>query len=297
MQPLGIAPRVSIVIPTRNRHRSIQQCVSACLALEYPVDRYEILVIDDGSEPRLPRSDDPRVRVIRQPGAGPAAARNRGIHAASGVWIAFTDDDCRPSPGWLARLADVLSDAPNSLIGGHTMNALTGNPYAAASQFLVDYLYEYLDRRPRQRFFTSNNMAGSRERLLDIGGFDEGFPFAGAEDRDLCDRWTNSGGSLLYVRAAVIDHYHDMSLTGFLRQQFRYGSGAVVLSARRAARGFKLRPEPPTFYFGLLAAPFRSCSAGAALRLSTLLLLAQVANSAGFVVESWRRKVVTAAST
>ena len=264
----------------------VRECVEACLRLNYPEDGYEILVIDDGSTPPVPAFGLSKVRVIRQEPGGPATARNRGVQVARGQWIAFTDDDCRPCGDWLLRLTHALDASPHGLIGGYTRNALPLNPFSAASQFLVDYLYLYFENRPRQQFFTSNNMAASRDRLLQINGFDESFPLPAAEDRDLCDRWVESNGTLEYQPTAVVDHLHSMSLVGFLRQQYRYGRGARVLSQRRALRGLTFQPEPRTFYFGLFAAPFRSNPLGKALQLFFLLLLSQVANVAGFAMES-----------
>jgi glycosyltransferase involved in cell wall biosynthesis len=147
--------------------------LDACERLPYPKDRFEVVVVDDGSEPALPDFSAGNVRLIRQPAAGPAAARNRGILASAGRWIAFTDDDCRPRPDWLSQLERAFRDHPDALIGGLTHNTLLSNPYAEASQFLVSCLYSYFGKRPKQRFFTSNNMAASREKLLEIGGFDE----------------------------------------------------------------------------------------------------------------------------
>jgi GT2 family glycosyltransferase len=286
MRPARSAPSIAIIVPSHNRHAAIGDCVEACLRQQYDGD-FEVIVVDDGSEPPLAPWSDARVRLIRQPQAGPAAARNRGLRATSAERIAFTDDDCRPRPDWLARLSEC---APEALAGGHTVNALRENPFSSAAQFLVDFLYRYFDRRPRQRFLTSNNIAAARDRLLAIGGFDETFPLPAAEDRDLCDRWVESGGRLEYAPDAVVDHYHRLGLASFFRQQYRYGRGARALSRRRAARGLTFRPEPRTFYFELLGAPFRSTPAADALRLFGLLLLSQAANVAGFLAEGFRRE-------
>lgn len=88
-------PVVSVVIPTRNRERYLRQAIESVLAQSYP--DFEIIVIDDGSTdgtPNLARSfDNPRVRFISQMTAGPSEARNRGMHEATGDYIAFLDDD------------------------------------------------------------------------------------------------------------------------------------------------------------------------------------------------------------
>src|SRR5262245_47009388 len=136
-------PFASIVIPTLNRPNAIRDCLQACLRLDYPADLFEVIVIDDGSEPPVEPSADARVRVIRQSRQGPAAARNRGIQAARGPLLAFVDDDCRPRPNWLSALTTAWSAAPAALLGGHTSNGLPSNPFSAASQFLIDHLYDH----------------------------------------------------------------------------------------------------------------------------------------------------------
>jgi cellulose synthase/poly-beta-1,6-N-acetylglucosamine synthase-like glycosyltransferase len=115
------------------------------------------------------------------------------------------------------------------------------------------------------------------------------FPLPAAEDRDLCERWTECGGDLRFMPEAAVDHLHEMTLSSFLRQQYRYGQGALVLKHKRAARGINFRLEPSTFYFGLFAEPFRSRSLRTAASLFALLFLSQLANVTGFFVETFRR--------
>src|SRR5208282_2909987 len=88
---------VSVIVPTWNGAGKIKHCLAALHSQN--LDRpFEIVVVDDGS------TDDtvevvagyPRVRVISQPNAGPAAARNRGAREALGDIVVFTDDHCEP---------------------------------------------------------------------------------------------------------------------------------------------------------------------------------------------------------
>ena len=280
-------PFASIVIPSRNRPQALRECVTACLRLDYPADRFEVIVVDDGSEPPVCACCwDARVRVIRQSPGGPAAARNCGMASARGELLAFTDDDCRPRPDWLRNLADAWMESPATLLGGHTRNGYPANGFSTASQFMVDHLYEYYARdRGSARFFTSNNLAGSRDRIKAIGGFDPSFPLPAAEDRDLCDRWREKGGTLTYVPDAIVDHYHGMSLAGFLRQQFQYGRGAAVLRTKRSRRGVEYHVEVRYFSLGLLAAPFHRMGTVVATRTAALLFTAQICNVLGFVYQ------------
>jgi GT2 family glycosyltransferase len=292
----GSGPRrFSIVVPTYDRLRRLAACLDALAALDYPRDAYEVVVVDDGSSTPLDdvvaaHAGDATVRLHRQANAGPACARNAGLAHATGDWLAFTDDDCAPEPGWLAALAAAADAHPDALLGGHTTNGLDGNRCAAASQLLVTYLYEELRAGPGEAsepaFFASNNIAAPAGRLRDLGGFDAAFPLAAGEDRDLCDRWRHAGGRLVHVPEAVVVHRHDLDLRGYWRQHAAYGRGAYRFHRARAARGGgRVRLEPSRFYARLVARPFRDGPAPRALELAGLLGLSQVANAAGYATE------------
>ncbi|MGI9173748.1 MAG: glycosyltransferase [Rhodothermales bacterium] len=133
--------------------------------LDYPRDRFEVIVVDDGGDIPLDATTAPfhsrlTLTLHRQANAGPASARNRGASLAQGPYLAFTDDDCAPAPDWLARLAERFEDAPRAMLGGRTINALPRNPFAEASQVLISYLYAYERQQPGgMGFVASNNIA------------------------------------------------------------------------------------------------------------------------------------------
>ena len=169
---------------------------------------------------------------------------------------------------------------PQHMVGGRTVNALTNNPYATASQLLVNYLYEYYNRDPdHARFFTSNNLALPAELFHRIGGFDVRLTRAAGEDRDLCARWLEQGYGLFYEPAAVVCHAHDLTLRKLWRQHFQYGRAAFYFHRQRGRRA---KMEPPAFYLRLLRYSFSQGRGYAALGLAMLLGLSQVANAAGY---------------
>jgi glycosyltransferase involved in cell wall biosynthesis len=285
-------PEFSIVIPTFNRQARLNQCLTAIAALEYPRDRFEVIVVDDGSpqpaEEIVGRfRDHLDIRYLRRPHEGPAAARNAGARIARGDYLAFTDDDCAPSPGWLRAFAEALRGGTDCALGGRTLNALPENTFSQASQHLILYLYEYFNVDPHSaKFFASNNFAVLRTRFLAVGGFDPSFARAAAEDRELCDRWVGGRGQLVYVADAVVYHAHRLGFATFLRQHFSYGRGAFHFHRVRAAR---LRAphtlEPISFYVGILHFPFRLERRWPAARIALLLVLSQAANAAGYAWE------------
>src|ERR1700743_3096972 len=94
---------VSMVIPAHNAAATRGECLTAATAQVFSRAKdVEIILVDDGS------TDSPGgigeragIRVMRRENGGAAAARNSGLEAASGKWVAFTDADCVPSRRWL----------------------------------------------------------------------------------------------------------------------------------------------------------------------------------------------------
>lgn len=279
--------RFSIVIPSRDRPRRLRSCLDAVSRIAFPRERFETIVVDDGGRQSLDSGGwDAAARseaqVVRQPHAGPGAARNRGAAEARGEVLVFLDDDCAPVPEWLQALDRALAASPGAGVGGRTVNALPENPWSTASQTLIDYLYHYYNTgfRP-DPMFTTSNLALPRTEFERVGGFDERFARAGGEDREICLRWVRAGGRLVYAPDAVVLHSHQLAARSFLRQHFTYGRGAADF---HRLRGSGPIPEPPSFYRDLILFPWRRRVRGKA-RMSALLALSQVANAAGYAWE------------
>ncbi len=286
-------PTFSIIVPTYARPKQLATCLEAIAGLDYPRERFEVLVVDDGGDGSLegvvaPLRRQINVRLLTQPHAGPAAARNTGAAQARGQVLVFIDDDCAPAPGWLRGLTSSLAEEPGHLVGGRTVNALEENPYAGASQMLIAYLYEhYTSEAGQPQFFATCNLAVPKERFLAVGGFDSSFPSAAGEDREFCDRWQCCGHRMIYAPQAIVYHYHDLTLRAFWRQHVCYGRAAYRFHALRASRNREsINLEPLSFYLNLLRHPFLVSRRQRAIPLAMLLTLSQVANAVGFL---WAR--------
>jgi GT2 family glycosyltransferase len=286
-----VTPAISVIVPTSNRPVELVACLEALGRQTFPAEAFEVVVVDDGSADGCLVSDavasaGGSARVVRQERSGPATARNLGAAVARADWLAFTDDDCRPEPGWLASFAAVAERHLDCALGGRTLNLLVGNRYSEASQCLIGFLYRYYNQDAEHaRFFTSNNMMLPRRTFQELGGFDPSFTRAAAEDRDLCDRWRRSGRRMVYVPEARVGHAHALTLLTFLHQHLSYGRGAALFHKRRAERAdVALRVEPLRFYLDVVAEPFHSAPIAAALPTSVLLACAQAANAVGFLL-------------
>jgi glycosyltransferase involved in cell wall biosynthesis len=288
--------KFSIIIPTRHRPAALRACLRSIAALDYPRSEFEVLVVDDGGG--VPRDVEQEfaptinLRLVGQPHMGPATARNRGMQLARGEYLAFTDDDCLVAPGWLSALERALQAHPRALVGGATCNAPDSSIYAVASQNIIDFLYEYYaSARSLTRFFASNNLGVRRDLLLSVGGFDETFPRAAAEDRELCERWQEAEGLMHFAEDAQVTHVIPLSFARYVRQHWRYGQGADHLQRARQRRGHshhRPRIEPLRFYMGLVAFPLRRRADFRAVGLMLLAMLSQVIYGLAYYLERGR---------
>lgn len=287
-------PTFSVIVPTYNRPDALTECLAALASLDYPHDRFEVIVVDDGGEASLNAVLDPfrpriNLTLLRQLNLGPGAARNTGAAAAKHEYLAFTDDDCRPRSDWLLRLADALKQSPQALIGGLCVNAYPRNLCCVASQTILDVINSHFNcDHDRAVFFPSDNIALSREMFFEIGGFNSAFRCS--EDRDLCDRWVAKGWRLAFRQQVVVEHARVMGLIGFCKQHFGYGRGAWRFHRSRELRGSGSFEVDGNFYLKCFAQPWRTHPVYLALPLSALLFLWQVMNTAGFFYEKLRRK-------
>jgi O-antigen/teichoic acid export membrane protein/GT2 family glycosyltransferase len=291
-------PRFSVVVPTYGRPAALEGCLQGLRAQAYPPEQYEVIVVDDGSAPADHAAATALcarygARLLAQPHAGPGRARNHGAAQARGGWLAFTDDDCRPEPGWLEALHAALARHPGAAVGGPVVNALPRNPYAAASQALIGFLHGYYNRDADDAgFLTSNNLALPAADFHALGGFDAALPLAAAEDRELCERWRGLGRRLVYAPRAVVAHAHTLTVRAFWQQHFRYGRGAHACRLARRQRGQPPAPvEPPRFYLGLARAVTRAMPPGWRALGPVLALASQAAHTLGFLYQQRRHGV------
>lgn len=281
--------RFSLIITTFNRPASLARTLAALARTDYPHNQFEVIVVDDGGSEPLDGivagfSTEMNVRLIQQSNGGPAKGRNKGAEVARNEFLAFTDDDCQPAPGWLFALAQRLQRSPERLVGGRTVNGLTENPYSTASQVILDMVYAFYNGDPEQaQFFATNNLAVRADLFRLCGAFDENFRVS--EDREFCNRWRQRGFRMSFEPGAMIEHRHALTLAEFWRQHFSYGRGAANFHRTCAARGSGRLRDHFGFY-GHLPRSWRKAKGSIPRRqlaqVVLLLALWQVANAAGF---------------
>jgi GT2 family glycosyltransferase len=265
--PKHLLPSMSVVVPSLlERAEDLQTCLTSLADLDYP--DYEVIVVDNRPA-GAPPVDLPGVRVVRETHPGISAARNRGLEAATGEIVAFTDDDVEVDPGWLLAIATRLTEHPeeacvNGLAlpreletsaqvaleeyyGGfgprtfepvsHRMRAPRG--HALLRPATVDALGE--DGRVRRTFSlyaagsfgAGANMAFRSQTLRELGGFDlalgAGTDARGGEDLLMFARLAWRGYSVGFEPAAIVHHTHRRDEASLERQIYGYGLGYAAL--------------------------------------------------------------------
>lgn len=229
-------PSFSVIIPTYNRPQALVHCLESFLKLDYPAGQWDLIVVNDGGTDSFTAVSDELkealpVRLITKAHGGPAAARNAGAKMATGDFLAFTDDDCQVTQEWLTVFADGFADGRCQALGGHSLTPFTQNPAERAWQHLTDFLNLYMqDESGNALLLISNNVAYQREIFNELGGFNETFPLAAAEDMELSCRLLANGYQQRILAEARVWHYHHLTAVGHLKQQFRYGRGGYYFN-------------------------------------------------------------------
>jgi glycosyltransferase involved in cell wall biosynthesis len=211
---------VSVVIPALNAGRFLAETIRSALNQSLPP--LEIIVVDDGSTDRTAEVADgfgPPVRCIHQENAGPAAARNRGVHEARGEFVAFLDGDDLWYPYHLGDAARILTAHRElqwfcSAFEERRENGKTRRrTYDGA--FLKDnaYIADYFKAQVGYWFAWTSTMVIRRQAVLDAGGFDESL--YGPEDMDLWFQIALRHPQVGYWRrAGAVYRRHARSITG-----------------------------------------------------------------------------------
>ena len=251
-------PKVTVVVPVRDRPRQLATCLASLRRLRYPSDRLEVVVVDDGS--REPPWSGP-ARMVRLPAPrGPAAARNAGAGQARGEVLAFLDSDCRAEEDWLRELVTELAGPGVAAAGGRVLAAREGSwleRYEAVRSplDLGAHPARVLPGGPVP-YLVAACLAVRRADFVAVGGFDERLRHG--EDVDLCWRLVARGRGVVYQPLAVVRHEHRGRLGDFALTRARYAASEAALLRRHpeGRRWLGLSPGAAAALAGTLAALF-----------------------------------------
>jgi len=244
--PPSEGPPITVVVATRDRPALLAGALGALKGSLRPGDR--AIVVDSASVDRRVRdvaeAAEVDLVVCERPGA--CRARNAGLHAATTDIVAFTDDDCRPGPGWVAALASAFAGAPG--LDFVTGQVLSDAPAGGRAQLALSVLessvaVSFGAGDEPSGMGHGANMAWRKAALEAIGGFDEtlgpGAPLHAAEDHDVFWRALSNGAAGRFDPSAVVVHHQWRSRRGQLTAYYGYGvgTGAIEVKRRRVVGG------------------------------------------------------------
>jgi GT2 family glycosyltransferase len=248
--------RVTVVIPTLGRPAKLRRVLDRLDGQTAPAGSFQTIVVADAKEERADLIDDVTAgrvvptRRLRADRPGASAARNVGWRAAESPLVLFLDDDVLPEPPLVAEHLAWHARHPEDHVGvlGHVRWAdeLTVTPFMRWLEHGIQFDYPNIegDDAGWGRFYTANASV-KRAMLERVGGFEEdALPF-GYEDLDVAKRMSEHGFRLLYNRAAVAEHLHEMDLDFWRRRVAR-----IAVSERQFTA---MHPDFEPYFYKLFA--------------------------------------------
>ena len=242
----GPAPRVAVVVCSRERPRELHRCLEALRCIHGA--GHEVVVVDNA-----PASDRTArlctaypYTYLCEPRPGLNRARNRGLEASRGEIVAFTDDDCEPDPVWLDALAAAYAD---ERVGAATGLVLPRELETRSQERFEAYCANRRSFRPRTFAAPDTppsaagvagmgaNMSFRRALLEELGGFDPrfdgGMPTLSGGDTEAFARVLARGRRIAYRPDALVWHRHRREPAAVRRVVFGYGVGLYAVLAKR----------------------------------------------------------------
>jgi cellulose synthase/poly-beta-1,6-N-acetylglucosamine synthase-like glycosyltransferase len=226
-------PRVSVIVPIYNGEQDLPGLLECLMAQTYPAAQVEYLLVDNGSRDRTPQilataadqfaAQGLTFKALSEVDIQSAyAARNTGIRAATGEFLAFTDADCYPQPGWLTALMQPFADESIGLVAGE----ITAFPGTTLLESYAERKHIMSQQDTLAHKFCpygqTANLGIRLKALAEVGLFRPYLTTGG--DADICWRVQASGQwKIHYAADAAIQHRHRQTLKELRAQWYRYG--------------------------------------------------------------------------
>jgi glycosyltransferase involved in cell wall biosynthesis len=231
--------KYSIIVPSYNRQEEISDLLNSFKILDFPRDRMELIIADDGSSDQTSQivetyqKDFPfPLNFYSQENRGPGAARNMGMEKASGDFYVFIDSDCTVPPDWLKNLDEGLHQEKADAFGGRDSSredfsdVLKAINFSMTSFITTGGLRGKKGKKLAKFYPRSFNMGLSKELQKKIGGFGS---LRHGQDIEYSHRIINSGAKVSYLHDVYVFHKRRTSIKRFFKQVFNWGIARINL--------------------------------------------------------------------
>jgi GT2 family glycosyltransferase len=239
-----------VVVPTFERRASVERLLQALCRQTAPADQFEVVVSIDGSGDGTRElvsgfSAPYRLTGLYQANRGRSAARNAGLRVASGDLVAFLDDDMEPAPEFVeGHLEAHRAPGLRGVVGAAPIVRGDGsNPGVGFMSRAFDLRLERLAQADEVRFNDAytGNFSTSRDVLVRLGGYDEGFTLYGHEDYELLHRLVETGVKLTYAPRALAYQHYEKTFPAVAEDAMARGRTAVYFARKHPEVAGQLR--------------------------------------------------------
>lgn len=237
-------PFVTVVIPALNEERVIGDCLQALASQSYPADRFEVVVVDNGSTDQtaaVARGAGAKVLHAARPSA--YVARNVAIRETHGHYLAFTDADCVPDVRWIETLTATDAQEQSGIVAGHIEYRMSFD--SLGNRLLIDSRSQDAIRELVcvHHCAPTGNVLIRRELLEEFGPFDEE---AYGSDVAMSRKLAAHGRPPAYAPQAIVVHQCDLTNAEYLSRTYCNNRGNA-LHEQHAASGPRLLAEIAKF--------------------------------------------------
>lgn len=228
------APRISVIVPVWNRPSDIERCIRSLQQQTLPDSDYEIIIVDNGSTDATPKvARDTGVNVLVEPRPSSYAARNLGLGAATGEYVAFTDSDCTVDADWLAKGLEALDRHPeDAVVAGRielfSENMATSSPVCEAYERIFAFKQE---RNVARGAACTANWFCRRAVVQAVGGFRSDLKSGG--DFDLTRRLQAAGYPVVFAPEALVLHPARATVPELCSKARRVIGGRMMMKRNR----------------------------------------------------------------
>ena len=230
-------PFISVIIPVKNAEHYLPQCLTSLNNLNYPKDKYEVIVSDSASTDRTKEiAISMGAKLIEASGPSVCAGRNSGFKVARGAIIAFSDADCVMDKNWLFNAVKYFDDQKVVCVGGPSLIPEDETPFGKACGFIFSYSLftggstygRHFDEVREVKHNPGCNTIYRRSVLAKVMPVDE--RFTDGEDVIMNKQLQDLHCTFLFTPDTKLWHYRSSSPGRFWRQKIRYGMGRVMIS-------------------------------------------------------------------
>ena len=218
-------PFVSVIIPVLNAEKTIGHCSEALREQTYPLEKYEIIVVDNGSYDNSINiiKEFPVKLFLEKRGHNSYMARNCGLSHAKGGIIVFIDADCIAEKDWLVTLVEPFHDERVGVVAGEVLSHKPENLIHGFYAF-SGFLEQEKKIKNKISAIATCNVAIIKAVFDTVGQFDENFRWGG--DNDFGVRIQKETNYLIRFNEKVrVYHSHRTSLKGLIKHAYTYGLG------------------------------------------------------------------------